>query len=292
MAKRILGYTAFFLVMGCLFLYLYFPSDGVREYVETSVTRLSPQLSAQVGRVRPALPFAIALEDSRFHHESEPRTPVFSADTIRLVPSFRTILDRRPVFHFSCNAYGGTIDGRIAFQSFDLNAPIESDIKVTRLFLERYPLLGERLKRTCTGAISGAISYRFHTNNPLAGKGHADLSVHNGTLGFIRPVFGLDALRFDRIDLRMSLENQRVVVETLSFQGNQLNARGEGTIRLNSHFGRSILDLVVQIDPAPGLWEADPGGFTVAQLLMNQAGSGQLRVKIHGTIAQPRFQLP
>ena len=289
---KILGYALFLVGIASFFLYLYFPSEGVRQYVEASATRISPDLSVDVEGIRPSLPFGIKLKNTRVHHESKPGPALFVADTLVLLPTIDTILKWRPIFRFSCDAYGGEIDGRLAFDSFAFDGDIASDVDLKGILLERYPMLRERLKRKCTGVISGAVSYAFDTKAVLAGSGQADLSVRDGTVGFIQPFMGLDRLGFEHIDIRVRVEDEQAVVQKLSVKGDMLNAEGRGTIRLNQRLGRSMLDLTVQIDPSSGFLGNDQGTLNLARLFMNGAGSGQLQVRIHGTLSQPRFRLP
>ncbi len=289
---KILGYAVFLLAIASFFLYLYFPSEAIRQYVEASATRISPDLSVDIEGIRPSFPLGVKLKNTRVHQESKPGPPIFVADTLVLLPTIDTILEWRPVIRFSCDTYGGEIDGRLALDSFDFNGFIASDVDLKGILLERYPMLRERLKRKCTGVISGAVSYAFDTKAVLAGSGQADLSVRDGTVGFIQPFMGLDRLGFESISVRVRIKDEQAVVQTLSVKGDALNAEGRGTIRLNQRLGRSMLDLTVEIDPSSGFLRNDQGTLNLARLFMNGVGSSQLQVRIHGTLAQPRFRLP
>ena len=289
---KILGYALFFLGIASFFLYLYFPSEGVRQYLEASATRISPDLSIDVEGIRPSFPLGIKFKNTRVHDESKPGPPLFVTDTLVVLPTIDTILKWRPIFRFSFDAYGGEIDGRLAFDSFAFDGDIASDVDLKGILLERYPMLRERLKRKCTGVINGVVSYAFDTKAVLAGSGRADLSVRNGTVGFTQPFMGLDRLGFEYIAIRVRIKDEQVVVQKLSLKGDELSAEGRGTIRLNQRLGRSMLDLTVQIDPSSGILRNDQGTLNLARLFMNGAGSGQVQVRIHGTLAQPRFRLP
>ena len=290
--KKALGYALFLLVVGCFFLYIFFPTDSLRQYVEASMGKISPSLSLDVGRIRPALPFGIALEKVRLHHESEPRIPVFAGDTVTLFPSLRTLMERKPIVRFSCNTYGGNLDGRVVFRSFGLTEPLESHVRITDILLQEYGFLTESLKRQCTGVINGTVSYAFDKSDRLAGSGKADLSISDGAVPFNQPLFGLEILDFERLNARMELKERQLVFEEISFRGKQLEARGNGTMRLDEMLGRSRLNLSIRVSPMPALWETAQDGFTVAQLFKQQPGSSPFNVRIYGTVAQPRIRLP
>jgi type II secretion system protein N len=290
--KKLLGYGLFLLIVGSFFLYAFFPTDTVHQYIEASVGKVSSELSLNVADIRPALPFGITLEDARLHHDSEPGIPVFSGSTVTLSPSFRTLTQGKPIVNFLCNSYGGTLDGVVTFRSFALDRPLQSQVQISGVQLEQYEILRERLKRRCTGVINGMITYAFDERDLLDGSGRADLSLINGSLRFSRPILGVERLAFDRVDARMKLTARQVVFDKISFQGEALNAHGNGTMQVKEPLGRSRLDVRVQVEPTPALWDSGQSGLGMGQLLKQQAGAGQFSVRIYGPLSQPRFSLP
>ncbi len=287
--KKLLGYTLFAVIMCCFFLYIFFPFETLRQFLESSITKISPELSLKIDSLRPALPFGLKLENTDLRHDSEPQIPFFEADVVLLVPSILTIIQRKPIIQFACGAYGGKLHGTFTSKTFSLKGPFESDIHITGVRLGQYPMLKEKLKRKCSGAMNGTITCKFGQEGLLEGSGKASFSIVNGKINFIQPFLGMEAVDFKRIDADIKLINRTIFLDELSFAGKQVEATGNGTVRLNRHFERSGLNITVQIKPLSDFLGANNGIFDAAQLFINQLKKDKFSLKIHGTIAQPRF---
>ena len=287
--KKLLGYTLFAVVIGCFFLYIFFPFETLRQFLEGAITKISPELSLKVDSLRPALPFGLKLINTDLRHNSEPQIPFFKAETVILVPSIQTIIHRKPTVQFTCGAYGGKLHGTFTSKTFSLKGPFESEIHISGVRLGQYPMLNEKLKRKCSGAMSGIITCKFGQEGLLEGSGKASFSIVNGKIYFTQPFLGMEAVDFKRIDANMKLINRTIIVDELSFAGKQVAATGNGTVLLNRHFERSALNITVQIKPLSDFLDANNGIFDAAQLFLNQLKKDKFSLKIHGTIAQPRF---
>ncbi len=288
--KKLLGYTFFSAVLGCFFLYIFFPFETLRQFLEGSITKISPELSLKVDSLRPALPFGLKLVNTELRHDSEPQIPFFETDVALLVPSIQTIIQRKPIIEFACKAYGGKLHGTFTSKTFGLKGPFESDIFITDMRLELYPMLKEKLKRKCSGVMSGAITCKFGQEGLLEGSGKASFSVINGKIHFIQPFLGMEAVDFKRIDANIKLINRTIFLDELNFAGKQFEATGNGTVLLNRYFERSGLNITVQIKPLSDFLGANNGIFDAAQLFINKLKKDRFSLKIHGTISQPRIK--
>ncbi len=287
--RKWLGYVVFAVIACGLFMYLCFPSEAVREYMEASTSKVAPAFSLKIRRVRLTLPFGLELEQTYLDHLYQPGITLFKADSFVLIPSMQTFVLRKPVLRFDCRAYKGSIKGIVASETFSLAGPYQSDIEVDGVLLGQYPLLRQKLKRQCTGAMTGTLSYMWAQGDFLQGSGRADLSIADGTVRFAQPFLGLESVDFHRISAQVILKNQTISLHRLDFQGKQVEGTGSGTIRLNPSFERSSLDLTVSVKPVPNFFEDKGGLLDAAQFLVKRSKDNHFTMNVRGTIAQPRI---
>jgi type II secretion system protein N len=287
--KTWLGYVLFATVVSIMFLYVCFPSDAVREYLEGSVNRLSPALALRLRQVAPALPFGLRFEDADLSLKERPGILLFKADSFVLMPSVRMLALRGPAFRFACTAYGGKVQGAIAFKTFSFQGPFQSDVEMTDVRLGEYPHLREWLKRELTGTMSGSVTYAGSPGDFPQGSGKADVSVLDGTVRFAQPFLGVESVSFQRIDARMVLEKQEISLARFDFKGKDVEGDASGTVRLNPNFPRSTLDLSVTVKTASTFLTDEGGLFSPGTFLGKRLQEGDFKIHIRGTVAQPRI---
>ena len=287
--KKWFGYALFVVILSGFFLYLSFPSDTICRYLKGLATRFAPAVALSVEKVRPAFPFGLKLEDTDVRLRERPGTPLFMADTFVIMPSVQTLTLRKPAFRFDCQGvYGGEMRGVVAFKTFSLAGPLQSDIEIRRVQLGQYPHLDEWLNVGLTGVMSGTVLYACTQGDFLSGSGEGDLSILDSSVRFAQPFLGMESVHFDRIDARMALDKQRISLETCNFMGEQLQGKASGTIDLKQTVDQSTLDLTVTLETFSALSD-DPGLFDVVGLFGQGMYEGNLTIFIRGTVSQPRI---
>jgi len=286
--KKWAGYLLFATVVAGLFMYFCFPSQAVSNYLEGSATRFAPALAVRVEGIRPALPFGLQLENTSLSLKERPHIPLFTAHTFEIMPSMGTLTLRRPAFRFDCGAYGGRIEGVIAFETFLLKGPVQSDIEIRSVRLDQYPRLKEWFYGDLGGLMNGTIAYACNPGDFINGTGQGDFSISEGTVRFVQPFLGMESVRLDRIEARMLLDNQMLSLDRCDFKGEQIRGKASGTIYLKNPIGGSRLDLTVTLEEfsLPG----DSGGFfDVARLVGQGNKGGDFSIDIRGTVDEPRI---
>ncbi|MDY6986536.1 MAG: type II secretion system protein GspN [Thermodesulfobacteriota bacterium] len=287
--KKWVGYALFVVILSGFFLYLSFPSDTICRYFQRVAIRFAPTVALSVDRVRPAFPFGLKLEDTDVRLRERPSTPVFTADTFVIMPSMQALRLRKPAFHFDCQGvYGGEMQGVVAFKTFSLAGPLQSDIEIRRIQLGRYPHLNKWLNIGLTGVMSGNVLYACTQGDFLNGSGKGDVSILDSRVQFLQPFLGMESVHFERIDARMALEKKRISLETCDFMGEQLQGKASGTIDLRQRVDQSTLDLTVTLEAFSALSD-DPGLFDVVGLFGQGMYGGNLTIFIRGTVSQPRI---
>ncbi|MGD8512799.1 MAG: type II secretion system protein GspN [Deltaproteobacteria bacterium] len=287
--KTRLGYVLFATVVCILFLYVCFPSGAVRDYLEGSAGKFNPPLALTLHNVRPAFPFGLKLEDAALGLKERPGILLFKADSFVLMPSMRILNLRGPAFRFACAAYGGKVEGAIAFKTFSFQGPFQSDVEMTDVRLGHYPYLTDWLKRELTGTMSGSVTYDGSPGGFPQGSGQGDFSILNGSVRFAQPFLGVESVSFRRIDARMVLEKQDLSLARFDFEGKELEGEASGTVHLNPHFSRSTLDLRVALKASSAFLSGEGGLFGTGTFLGKRLQQGDFKIHIRGTVAQPRI---
>ena len=287
--RKWLGYILFAVTIGGMFLYLCFPSDAVRDYLEGSASRLAPPLSLRLRDVRPAFPLGLQFEDADLGFKERPGIPLFKASRFVLMPSMRILALRGPAFRFACAAYGGKIQGVVVFKTFNWDGPVSSDIEMVDVRLGEYPSFRDWLNREFTGTLSGSVTYAGRPGSFPQGSGRGDFLILDGSVGLAQPFLGVESVDFHRIDVEMVLDRQRISLSRLDFEGEALKGKASGTVHLDRHFSRSTLDLRVALKPSSSLLSGEGGLAGAATFLRRGLGGGDLTISIRGTVAQPRI---
>ncbi len=287
--KKWLGYVLFAAIVCGAFLYFFFPSEAVRQYLEGSASRLDLGLVLRVGRVQPALPLGLKLENTDVSLKETPGISLFKANSFVVLPSLRALTLRRPAFGFDCKAYGGNIEGVIALKTFNLDGPFQSDVEISGVQLGQHEFLKQWLKRDLSGAMSGNVTYSGSRDNLIGGSGRGNFSIANGSLKLSQPFLGMESVDFQRVDVQMVLEKQRISVERCDFAGKQMEGNMSGSILLNSNLADSRLNLKVAVKPLSD-FPGDKGGglLDVVKLLGQSFSKGTYKITIRGTFAQPQ----
>jgi len=287
--KKWAGYTLFVVILSGFFLYLSFPSDTICRYLQGVARKVAPSVALSVDNIRPAFPFGLKLEDTDVRLKERPGTSLFAADTLVIMPSVQALTLRKPAFRFDCQGvYGGQMQGVVAFKTFSLTGPLQSDLEIRSVQLGQYPYLDEWLSVGLTGVMSGTVLYACAQGDFLSGSGEGDVSILDSSVRFGQPFLGMESVHFDRIDATMALDKQRISVETCDFMGEQLQGKASGTIDLRQSIDQSTLDLTVTLEAFTALTD-DPGLFDVVGLFGQGMYEGNLTIFIRGTVSQPRI---
>ncbi len=289
--KKWLGYVLFAAIASGAFLYICFPSEAVRQYLEGSASRLDPALALKIHGVQLAFPFGLKLEDTQLDLNKSPGISLFKADRFVIMPSIRVLTQRRPAIRFGCSAYGGDIQGVIAVKTFDLAGPIEADLQISGIHLGQYPLLAQWLKRQLTGAISGTFNYSGTRDNLIRGSGKADFSIEEGGVQLDPPFWGIKSVDFYRVDTVMVLEKQSISLNRFDFKGKQVDANASGSIHLNPNLAQSTLNLTVTAKLLSSFLSDKAALFDAVSLFKQGLKKGGFKFTIRGTFAKPRLKL-
>ena len=285
--RKWLGYTLYVVLVTLALLYYLFPAQAVEEFVDNSIRRINPGLGFKAEKVRPWVPAGMRISGGRIYLDDSPVTPVFKTDTMYIMARILKLIRGKYSFDLDGTAYSGEITGR--FDSRDNNAEtFESELVFKDLDLAGYEFPAGRFQHKITGLVSGEIVY----NNESAGEnGRVQLRLNNGQLQFQAPIFGLNSIDLQNIDIELELQNRRIKIEKAELTGSEVKGVMNGFILLHSDIKLSELKLTGTLEPLAEFYKNYPEVRELLKSMNKRVKRGQYFYSITGTLGAPAFTL-
>jgi len=278
--KTLIGFILYgFVLMVCL-LYLLFPSDVFRQYLITTANTANPRFRVSAEDARLWLPFGVKFHQTQIFLKEMPDMEIFHAERLMIRPAIGSLLKGRSGFVFDCNAYEGNLSGDLQFSKKGITSPFSTSIKLEKVSIGDYNYLSVLTRRNLSGILDGRIIFRGLTD----GTGEADLKITDGGVELKEPLFNLESINFDELDIKLVLRDQKVELSHVKMRGREVQGVLAGTIRLKRDLLKSGLDLRGSIEMGGDLFKGSMGNAETSRPL-------KLPFVIQGTIMEPRFRL-
>ncbi len=311
---RVLGYVFFFLFAFVAFTYLTFPYDRVRDFVVHQVELAVPGSELEIVSLEPAWVTGIEAHGVRLRlpaepvepprpgaaPSTEPRRPVRPSVTIPYLYARLSILSyllgtTEVVFEAEVDG-GGTIEGVLS----DAGTSSHLTTHIQAVDLRRIGVLRHFLGMSLAGEVTGDIDLEV-ADEADATDGTIHLTIANATIGDEQftvplPIPGMTGLQLTRVGVG-NLERQITVedgvgrVEQLHGEGEDVQRRGTGTVRVNRAVHTSALDLLVRAAIQPAYLQRNPAVHGAIDLAGSsplvapyRAPDGAFQVRLQGTL--------
>ncbi|OQX63865.1 MAG: type II secretion system protein GspN [Desulfococcus sp. 4484_241] len=282
--KRVLGYTAYGLVALLVFAFLLFPSDAVREILESGASRTYPGVEVHMGSVLPSPLFGLKMNDIIVDFKGE---RCLKAAYVRVAPSFSSLLGRGLSFSFGAGVFGGKINGEFHMKGKSGSWKTGADLSGIRLdampFLKSIDYFSD---------IKGKVDGRV---DAWDNGGEVELSTSavfsDVALTLSRPAFSLDSATFERVETVVSVKPGLVSIKKCVASGGQLDGELSGSIAVMQPYGRSRLNIKGFVKPKADLVAALGRSLPVDILLGKDAGEKGFPVYLGGTLGNPSFSI-
>jgi hypothetical protein len=140
-----------------------------------------------------------------------------------------------------------------------------------------------------TGQLKSEFELSLDGPNGMPGDGVLDLELQNVFIkGLSIKDFKIAPVRFSSIKSRAQMQRNELRISNIQFAGPDLNGSVRGTIELAQFFGNSSLNIVLEIDPSSRLVNE----YRVLLGSMNLREGERIRIRIEGTVQNPRIDLP
>ena len=289
--RRWLAYTLYPVVLTLALLYLLFPSQQVKDFLQAKAENSRFPLHISIGEVSPSLAFGLYLRGTEFSPQTAPDKILFRADRLFIRPGIWTFLQGSFKFCFDGLVNDGSLEGCVRFDEDDSEAPFSTSATLRDIRVGKFEELENLMGRHIEGSLEGNLSYDGEIESLTEGAGEADLRLFNGRIELRQPVLSFDVLEFNEVSIRLTLKNRKVKLTYVEVKGPNIHGTLSGTISMRREFLDSNLDLKGTVDPSEGLFEGSEGASVTVPLLAEKLGGGPVSFAIRGTFKKPRFDL-
>ena len=285
--KNWLGYAAYVVLITVILLYALFPADSVEELLDSSVSRINPELNFKAENIRPWIPAGLRINSAEIYLGNTPKVTVFKSDSFYIGPHILKLVKGEYDVDLEGRAYEGDIKGTLHFTDTD----IASEITFRNLVLDDYDFLAEKIEHKVIGSLSGEIVYNNESGDAAGGNGSIDLRLSDGRLLLKAPVFNIGSLDLQSIKLETKLNRREITIVKADLQGTEVNGSMTGSIKLQKNIRQSQLNLRGTLEPLAQFYQKYPEIRELLKAMKKRVRRGQYFFIVTGTLGNPEFKL-
>lgn len=287
--KKWFGYSFYGILLTMALLYYRFPSDALRDHLETAFVRINPRIVLSLGKVSPSFPFGLKFIGSRLALKEETEQLLFRADSTFISPHLWSFLKGQPNYSFKCQAYGGMLKGSIHLLKNRLGAPFNTSMTLKNIHVTKDTFFPNIIDGHLEGVLEGTI--RYSAQNSLLGEGEANLKLSDGSTDLLRPILNVASVDFKDFFIKMALKKKIIDLSNTELKGLSMHGMVSGYISLKEEFLKSRLDLRVTIEPFADLIKSLEKNGDSLQSFKQNLKKGKLSFSVRGTMGVPSIQL-
>jgi len=287
--KKKFLYISYIIAAFIFFLYVLFPSDTVKIYIEHKLGGINPDLSISIDNINPVFPPGVRLNTVSFYYI---RSLFLDAETIKIVPRIFSVFSSKTAFSFKSAAYDGIINGKATIGSNAGQIKIDADL--SGIQIKDIPaiknLVGiEKEKYKVSGILDGEVTY---SNNKGSDRVMgAKLDISDCRVKLKEPVFNHENFTFSKIEADLATVKKRLQIKSCTIEGDKVNASLSGTIVTKKNLGSSVLNLKGKIKLKPLFFGNMKKNLLSSIFPEKMSGNSSFSFKIGGTVDNPEFTL-
>ena len=287
--KKIFLYISYIIAAFVFFLYILFPSDAVKTYIEHKLCGINPNLSISIDNINPVFPPGVRLNTVSFYYI---RSLLLDAETVKIVPGIFSVFSSKTDFSFKGVAYDGIIKGKAEIEGNAGHIIIDADlsgIQIKDIPAIKIPASIEKEKYKISGILDGKLTY---SNNKGSGRAmEAKLSISECRIKLKEPVFNHENFTFSKIETDLSTVKERLHIKSCTIEGDKVNASLSGSIVTKKNLGSSVLNLKGKIKLKPLFFGNMKKNLLASIFPEKMSGNSSFSFKIGGTFNNPEFNL-
>ncbi len=283
--KTIFAYLVYAAAITVVLLYLQFPADALKSYVDHRLASADPSLTLATETIRPAIPPGLTMTGVALYQEG---TRLVLFDKLRIVPNLRTLLKSNKKVNFTARVAEGSIAGWAIIEGNRAeHLQVEADL--SDIQLEGIDLIKADTRFTVTGILTGHVNHddgsgAAETTNATMGLSDVQITLQD-------EFFGMRDIVVGKVDATLAANRKSLRIKSLDFDGPMAQGKIGGSIDLRQPLGQSRLNLSGNAKPKPALFarlqDTIPAGFFDARTL----GTIGINFAIRGSIENPQASM-
>jgi type II secretion system protein N len=282
----LVGYLCYAVVLFALFTYLTFPSQRVRAFVLTALSRHGLE-QIHIGSVQPLLPVGLTFSEVRVTHDVNGQ-PLELMRMPELQVHLRTL---RPFANplrigFEGELYGGMVLGAVEWEHNGKGPLLGISVDLQDIRPAVHPLAAKLGNTIVEGKLAGSISLHLSNGRWQDGNGRLIIQGEAGSLGGL-DIGGvrLPSLAYEQLATELTLQQGRVVVEDFQMRGRDWQVDVHGSVSLHERLLQSPIDLTLRVRTSDALEQQL--GLIGMFLKQRRDRRGFTALKIGGTVEHP-----
>ena len=271
--RLVLLLLAVLLVSFLISLYLFFPTDALKEQI---LSRIAGRVPARIDMQSLEIGFPPALQGGEIDVSFAPEVPYsLTIDELNLSPEWSSLLGSNPGIDFNAVIAKGNITG---------TASKDGDLQVTA---QEVPLSVPLLQSGSLQLAATIANANFSGKIPLQKSDETlcQIDLRDIILGGLDKIgFGPESLSLGTAHLKVTGQRNSFKIEDLSLAGGALQASGSGTMMLSFPLQHSRINLNLVLRPSPTL---DKNLVDMLKMFAKPADDGSLRLRLSGTLSRP-----
>ena len=284
-SKTILLYAGVALTALAVFLYLRFPADLLKELISTQVSQAAPGVSIDIENLSPKFPTGVVLTNIDLMYQNQ---NIFKAEEAKIAARLATLVSDQKSFGYNCLTSGGAIRGRAIFRVDDNGSGIDLSARFKSVQLKDIPAIKVFSGYDVAGILDGSVNINGFDQSSSS---QAAFNISECTLGLIQPLFGLEKLNFQLIEIELDMRGQRVIIKKCDLNGDEVDGRITGSLTVRKPYGQTRLNLSGVLKPQPDFSAKLSKMIPVALLSGTNIQRKGIPFKISGTIDSPGYSL-
>jgi type II secretion system protein N len=280
---------AVLLILG--FLYILFPSQDIKNYLEVKVENSSIPVHISMEDVSPSFAFGFNLLAVEFSLSDAPQETLLRADRLFIRPGLWAYLQGTSKYCFDGHLNDGSLEGCVHFNKDDSDTPFSTSVTLKDIRMDGFENLTNLIGRHVEGSLEGSFTYDGKIESFTEGTGEADFRLLNGRIELQQPVLTFDTIDFNEVWIKLILKKRRIDLTHVELKGPSLYGTLTGTISIRKDFMDSGLNLKGTVDPSEEFFKGSEGVPVTVRLLGQSSGDGPFSFRVRGTLKNPRFDL-
>lgn len=278
-----IGYLLYTLTVLVFLLWMLFPAETVKTWLEQQLDARYPQYVWSIGSFKPVFPGRLELADITITIDRN-KKPVVQVARLDLVPDLVRIFGKSRLVRYQLHLPGGIVAGRFVAAAGDRQ--FECRGRVNGLQLEKLRAVQQLLQRKLTGTASGEFTgqgiWKRSGKMELKGK----VNITGGMLQLREPVLGLAQLPYTKIETNFQYHDGQWEFKQGKLVSSKMTADFSGRIKAAGNFESAVLQLTGRITPRPELF-AGTGDRKMARVVHTFLKDGGLPFTVSGTAVEP-----
>lgn len=289
--RRLLLYILYGVLITPVILFVRFPSEVMRDYFQARANSNGLGIQVKIQDASLSFPAVIRLKGIKCSLEKNPEEIVFAAEQVLVRPGVLSLFGKKNRYGFTCQAYGGSVSGRIDLQKNGKDTSFSLSTEFNGIHIDDKSKFPSIIKDCMSGDLKGSLTYSGKELSGLKGTGGASLTISNGSVKFTKPLMNINAIDFKESVIKADLKDQNLDISEIDFRGNDFLGKATGIIALKSPVEKSLINFKGTIEPTASFIKASEKTGGTGLLLRQSLKNGKLPFAFNGTIENFHFRL-